>query len=178
MPNPNQMFTGEGFGDYREAMQNIMGMYNGDPRYFGYWNAVYIDPNYNLGSLTAEEKLNLPDAAYIKNGDDPTKTIYLNPYAMEGNELWSGTQFRTHDATAFKIKEINLTYQFDRAIAQKLHLQDIYLTIFSKNVMFWAKNKMNEDPETAFNNGAGGLGVANFGMPPIRTTGLKLGINF
>lgn len=178
MPNPNQMFTGEGFGDYREAMQNIMSMYNGDPRYFGYWNAVYINPNVDLSSMTAEQKLNLPDDAYIKNGDDPTKTIYLNPYAMEGNELWSGAQFRTHDATAFKIKEINLTYQFDRAIAQKLHLQDIYLTVFSKNVMFWAKNRMNEDPETAFNDGIGGMGVAQFGMPPIRTTGLKLGINF
>src|SRR5690606_10345225 len=76
MPNPNQMFTGEGFGDYREAMQNIMTLYNGDPRYFGYWNAVFIDPNYNLGGLTAEEKLNLPDEAYIRNGEDPTKTIY------------------------------------------------------------------------------------------------------
>ena len=178
MPNPDQMFTGEGFGDYREAMQSIMNLYNGDPRYFGYWNAVYINPNYNLSNLTPEQKLNLPDDAYIKNGDDPTKTIYLNPYAMEGNELWSGAQFRTHDATAFKIKEVNFTYQFDKAIAQKLHLQDIYLTVFTKNLMFWAKNRMNEDPETAFNDGAGGFGVAQFGMPPIRTMGLKLGINF
>ncbi len=178
MPDPDEMFTGEGYGDYREGMQNIMTMYNGDPRYFGYWNAVYVDPNYNLSNLSAEEKLNLPDAAYIKNGDDPTKTIYLNPYAMEGNELWSGAQFRTHDATVFKIKEINLTYQFDRALAQKLKLQDVSITLFAKNVMFWAKNKMNEDPETAFNDGISGMGVAQFGLPPLRTMGVRLGVSF
>ena len=159
-------------------MQNIMTMYNGDPRYFGYWNAVYVDPNYNLSNLSPEEKLNLPDAAYIKNGDDPTKTIYLNPYAMEGNELWSGAQFRTFDATSFKIKEINLTYQFDRAFAQKLKLQDVSITLFTKNVMFWAKNSMNEDPETAFYNGVRGMGVANFGLPPMRTMGVRLGVSF
>ncbi|CAG4990397.1 hypothetical protein DYBT9275_00519 [Dyadobacter sp. CECT 9275] len=178
MPNPDATFTEAGFEDYREKMQSVMPLYNGDPRYFGYWNAVYIDPNYDLSNLTAEEKLSLPDAAYIKNGDDPNKTIYLNPYAMEGNELWSGAQFRTHDATSFKIKEINLTYQFDKAFVQKLHLQDLSLTFFTKNVMFWAKNRMNEDPETAFNDGVSGMGVAQFGLPPMRTMGLKLGVSF
>jgi TonB-linked SusC/RagA family outer membrane protein len=178
MPSPSAMFTEGGFGNYRAGMQDIMTMYNGDPRYFGYWNAVYINPNYNLSNLTAEEKLNLPDAAYIKNGDDPNKTIYLNPYAMEGNELWSGAQFRTHDATAFKIKEINLSYQLNRSFAQKLHLQDVSVTLFAKNVMFWAKNRMNEDPETAFNDGITGMGVAQFGLPPMRTMGVRLGVSF
>jgi TonB-linked SusC/RagA family outer membrane protein len=178
MPNPDAMFTGDGFEEYREKMQSVMPLYNGDPRYFGYWNAVYINPNIDLSKMTAEEKLSLSDDSYIKNGDDPTKTIYLNPYAMEGNELWSGAQFRTHDATAFKIKEINLTYQFDKSLVQKLRLQDLSLTFFAKNVMFWAKNRMNEDPETAFNDGVSGMGVAQFGLPPIRTMGLKLGVSF
>jgi len=178
MPNPDAMFTGEGYEAYRELMQNIMPLYNGDPRYFGYWNAVFIDPNYDLSGLTQEEKLSLPDEAYIRNGDDPNRTMYLIPYGMEGNELWSGAQFRTHDATSFKIKEINLTYNFNKALAQRLRSQDIYITAFAKNVMFWAKNKMNEDPETAFKDGIRGMGVTEFGLPPIRTMGLKLGINF
>lgn len=178
MPNPNDMFTGEGFEDYREKMQNIMTLYNGDPRYFGYWNAVYVNPNVDLSTLTPEQKLSLEDDQYIRNGDDPTRTIYLNPYAMEGNELWSGAQFRTHDATSFKIKEINLTYTLNRAIAQKIHCQDISVTAFAKNVMFWAKNRMNEDPETAFYDGLTGMGVSQFGLPPIRTMGVKLGFTF
>lgn len=178
MPNPDDMFTDPGFENYREKMQELMTMYNGDPRYFGYWNAVYINPNYDLSNFTPEEKLSLEDAAYIKNGDDPTKTIYMNPYNMEGQELWSGAQFRTHDATSFKIKEINLTYTFNRTVAQKIRCQDISLTAFAKNVMFWAKNKMNEDPETAFYDGIRGMGVSQFGLPPIRTMGLRLNVSF
>lgn len=178
MPNPDDMFTGAGFENYRELMQELMTMYNGDPRYFGYWNAVYIDPNYNMSNMTPEEKLSLPDNAYIKNGDDPLKTLYLNPYNMEGQELWSGAQFRTHDATSLKLKEINLTYTFNRSLSQKLRCQDISVTLFAKNVMFWAKNKMKEDPETAFYDGIGGMGVADFGLPPIRTMGVKIGVNF
>jgi hypothetical protein len=172
------MFTWEGAQDYQEKMQEMLSMYNGDPRYFGYWNAVYIDPSRDLSNLTPEEKLSLPDDYYIRNGDDPLSTIYLNPYNMEGQELWSGAQFRTHDATVFKIKEINLTYNFNRSIAEKLHCQDISITAFAKNVMFWAKNRMNEDPETAFRDGISGMGITQFGLPPLRTMGLRIGITF
>lgn len=178
MPNPDDMFTEPGFENYREKMQELMTMYNGDPRYFGYWNAVFINPNVDQSNMTPEDKLKLSDAEYIRNGDDMTKTLILNPYNMEGQELWSGAQFRTHDATSLKLKEINLTYTFNRPLAQRLRCQDISLTAFAKNVMFWAKNKMNEDPETAFYDGVRGMGVADFGLPPIRTMGLRLNVSF
>ena len=178
MPNPDDMFTEPGFENYREKMQELMTMYNGDPRYFGYWNAAFINPGVDQSQMTPEEKLSLSDADYIRNGDDPTRTLFMNPYNMEGQELWSGAQFRTHDATSFKIKEINLTYSLDRSLAQRLRCQDVSLTVFAKNVMFWAKNKMNEDPETAFYDGVRGMGVADFGLPPIRTMGVRLNVSF
>jgi hypothetical protein len=37
---------------------------------------------------------------------------------------------------------------------------------------------MNEDPETAFNDGITGMGVAQFGLPPMRTMGVRLGVSF
>ena len=178
MPNPDDMFTEPGFENYREKMQELMTMYNGDPRYFGYWNAAFINPGVDQSQMTPEEKLSLSDADYIRNGDDPTRTLFMNPYNMEGQELWSGAQFRTHDATSFKIKEINLTYSLDRSLAQRLRCQDVSLTVFAKNVMFWAKNKMNEDPETAFYDGVRGMGVADFGLPPILTMGVRLNVSF
>jgi hypothetical protein len=178
MPNPDDMFTEPGFENYREKMQELMTMYNGDPRYFGYWNAVFINPAVDQSQMTPEEKLSLSDGDYIRNGDDPARTLFMNPYNMEGQELWSGAQFRTHDATSFKIKEINLTYSLDRSLAQRLRCQDVSLTVFAKNVMFWAKNKMNEDPETAFYDGVRGMGVADFGLPPIRTMGVRLNVSF
>ncbi len=178
MPDPGAIFPGAGWEVYRGAVSGFMQYYNGDPRYFGYWNAVMIDPNKDLSGMAGDEKLNLPDEDYIKNGEDPLYTIYGHPYLMEGEELWSGTQFRTWDATNFKIKEINLTYQLQKSVVQKLHCQDIHFTAFAKNVMFWAKNRMNEDPETAFREGILGMGVSNFGLPPLRTMGLKITVGF
>ncbi len=178
LPNPDAMFTEAGYEPYRELEQYVLPLYNGDPRYFGYWNAVYIDPNYDLSGLSPEDKVKLPDEAYIRNGDDPTKTIYLIPYGMEGNELWSGAQFRTWDATNFKIKEINFTYSLPKSVVQSINCQAISFTLFAKNVMYWSKNGMNEDPETAFHNGTQGLGIAYFGLPPIRTMGLRVALNF
>lgn len=178
MPNPDAIFPGEGFEEYKDEYSGFMEYYNGDPRYFGYWNAVFINPNVDLSGLSPEEKLSLPDEYYIKNGDDPLYTLYTHPYYMEGQELWSGAQFRTWNATSFKIKEINLTYRFNKPVVEKLHCQDISITAFAKNVYFWAKNRMKEDPETAFRDGISGMGIAQFGLPPIRTMGLKVGVNF
>ncbi|MCE4562825.1 SusC/RagA family TonB-linked outer membrane protein [Maribellus sp. CM-23] len=178
MPSPDAIFPGAGWEEYRDTYSGYMEYYNGDPRYFGYWNAVFINPNMDLSGLSPEEKLNLPDEYYVKNGEDPLYTMYTHPYYMEGQELWSGAQFRTWDATNFKIKEINLTYRFNKALVNKLYCQDIAVTAFAKNVMFWAKNRMNEDPETAFRDGISGMGVSQFGLPPIRTMGLRVAVNF
>ncbi len=178
MPSPDAVFPGAGWEEYHDAYSGYMEYYNGDPRYFGYWNAVFVDPNRDLSGMSQEDKLNLPDEYYVKNGDDPLYTMYAHPYYMEGQELWSGAQFRTWDATNFKVKEINLTYRLDRALVERLYCQDIAFTLFAKNPMFWAKNKMNEDPETAFRDGIKGMGVSQFGLPPIRTMGLRVAVNF
>lgn len=178
MPDADDMFPDPGHSTYRDAVRDNMEKYNSDPRYFGYNNAVYIDPNYDVEGMTNDEKLSLPDEAYIENGADPLTTFYNHPYYMEGNELWGSAEHRVWDATNFKIKEINLSYTFPKAWAQAIKSQNIVATAFAKNVMFWAKNGMNEDPETAFYNGTRGMGVSYFGLPPLRTLGLRLALDF
>ncbi len=178
MPNPDDIFPASGWDVAREVTQERMSYYNGDKRYMGYWNAVFIDPNKNISGKTPEQLLSLPDDYYIKNGADPKYTFYGNSYLLEGDALWSGAQFRTWDATVFKIKEINLTYTLNKSVAAKIHCQDVTITAFAKNVMFWANNPMNEDPENAFRDGISGMGISQFGLPPVRMMGLKLGLNF
>src|SRR5699024_11820582 len=90
----------------------------------------------------------------------------------------TGVQTCALPISSFKVKEINLTYSFDRSIAQRLSAQNIHITAFAKNPMFWAKNSMNEDPETAFRDGLTGFGVPEFTLPPIRSMGVKLAIDF
>lgn len=179
MPSPGSIFPGESWSEYRDEYSEFMNYYNGDPRYFGYWNAVFIDlSKVDISTLDPEDKINLPDDHYILNGEDPLYTLYAHPYYQEGQELWSGTQFRTWDATNFKVKEITLTYNLQRSVVERLHLQNVAFTAFSKNVFFWAKNRMNEDPETAFRDGISGMGISQFGLPPIRSTGLKVTVSF
>lgn len=179
IPNPDAIFPGSGYDAYKGDTQDRLEMYNGDARYFGYLNAVFIDPNnVNLSGLTADQKMALADGAYIKNGDDPLKTLYFNPYYMEGQNFWKNAQFLTSDATNFKVKEINVTYHLDKSIVNKLNCQNIAFTAFAKNIMYWTKNGLKEDPETAFNDGVSGFGVANFGLPPVRTMGFKVAVDF
>lgn len=179
MPNPDAVFAEAGYEAYHGDTKDRMEMYNGDPRYFGYMNAVFLDPTkVDLDGLSKDQMLSQGDGAYIKNGDDPNKTFYYNPYYMEGQNAWGNTQFRTSSATNFKIKEINVTYNVDRKFADKLHCQNIAFTAFAKNIMFWTKNNLHEDPETAFNDGVNGFGIANFGLPPVRTMGLKIAVGF
>jgi hypothetical protein len=182
MPDPSEMFVGyedeDGINFLQDHLMGEMSYYNGDPRYYGYWNSVFIDPRVDISDLTPEERLQLSDDKYIVNGEDPNATLYVRPYNMEGEELWSGAQLRTWDATSFKIKEVNISYTLDKAIAKKILCQSATVTAFAKNVAFWAKNPMGEDPETAYRNGIKSMGIAYFSLPPIRTMGLKLSLNF
>jgi len=98
---------------------------------------------------------------------------------MEGQNFWKNSQFISSSATSFKIKEINLTYKLDRNLASKLMCQDISFTAFAKNVMYWAKNRLHEDPETAFDgNAVNGLGGSNYTVPPVRIMGIKVTVGF
>ena len=178
MPNAEDMFPAAGHETYRDGVAGNMSKYNSDPRYFGYNNGVIVDPNYNIDGLSDDEILSLPDEAYIEMGADPLTTFYNHPYYMEGNELWGSAEHRKWDATNFKIKEINLSYTLPKSVSSAIKSDNIVITAFAKNVMFWAKNGMNEDPETAFYSGTRGMGVSYFGLPPLRTMGLRLALDF
>ena len=115
---------------------------------------------------------------YMVNGADPLKTFYYEPYYMEGQNFWNNSQMLAQDATFFKIKEINLSFHLSQAAANKLSCQNITFSAFAKNVWYFAKNRTNEDPETAFNGGVSGLGVSNYGLPPVRIMGLKVTLGF
>ncbi|MEI7523737.1 MAG: SusC/RagA family TonB-linked outer membrane protein [Mariniphaga sp.] len=181
MPSPDAIFP-NGYSDSDDSksdFQDWMTQFNGDPRYFGYMNGYFLDPNkVDLSKLTADQKLSQADDKYVKNGADPLNTIYFNPYYIAGQNFWKNAQFVTRSATVFKIKEINLTYHLNKVVAHKLHCENIAFTAFAKNVMFWTKNQLHEDPETAFNDGVSGQGVAMFTMPPVRIMGLKVTVGF
>lgn len=74
------------------------------------------------------------------------------------------------DASYLKLKELSLTYQFERSLLKKLRLENLSMWVSATDLLTWTKYK-GVDPEI----GTGG-GIAIFGVdkqntaPPIRFT--------
>ncbi len=138
-----------------------------------YWVGVYVDPTSDYDSKGRD----LPDDAYILNGEDVNTTFYGSPDHIVGN-TWDFPQTRTFDATNFKIRDISLTYDLPRSVVGKIGMQAATFSIIARNVYLWTKSGRNEDPETAFSGAGSGQGVAHFTLPSVRQLGFKLGLTF
>ncbi|MCD6597899.1 MAG: TonB-dependent receptor, partial [Bacteroidales bacterium] len=138
-----------------------------------YWNGVYVDPTSDYDS----QDRNLPDAAYVLNGEDPNTTWYHVVPKIVGN-TWDFPQTRTFDATYFKIRDISLTYNIPRSIVGKIKMQAASVSFIARNVFLWTKSGRNEDPETAFSGSGTTQGVAHYTLPSIRQLGFKLNLTF
>lgn len=149
-----------------------------------YWHGVYVDPrsgaaidDRTLGGKTWTDAAGVSRPYYIENGADPTSTLYNDPYSVFGN-FWNFPQTRTFDATNFKLKEIILTYSLPESFARKFRCQGGSFSVVAKNVYLWTKSGYNEDPETAFTGALQQQGIARYIMPPVRSMGFELNLNF
>lgn len=135
---------------------------------------VYIDPNdpnnyiENLG-----ENIGLPGG---------TKTLPL-----AGATPWSFTRTATFDASYLKLREISLGYDLPQSVIQKLKIQGLNFSIYSRNVMLWTAAKNNIDPENAFQprvgDSRGGMqfaqGIERYNVYPwVIPVGFKINVTF
>lgn len=104
----------------------------------------------------------------------------VQPYAL--SYPWGVGEASMFDADYVKLREISLGYRFPHSIATKLKMQDINFSIYSRNIMLWAKDsRLGVDPERAYQpSGAGFLqGVERFnGLPWVVPVGFKLNLSF
>lgn len=74
------------------------------------------------------------------------------------------------DASYLKLKELSLTYQFDKNVLKKLHLGQLSVWVTGMNLLTWTKYK-GVDPEIGVGNGISMFGVDSQNTaPPIRCT--------
>lgn len=74
------------------------------------------------------------------------------------------------DASYLKLKEVSLTYQFDKNVLKKLHLGQLSLWVTGMNLLTWTKYK-GIDPEIGIGSGISMFGVDGQNTaPPIRCT--------
>lgn len=82
-----------------------------------------------------------------------------------------------YSASYVKLREIQLTYTFDKSFVNKLGLQGANISFVARNLAFLYKKAPNIDPEVALNTG-NGQGIESFSLPTTRTFGVDISIKF
>ena len=84
------------------------------------------------------------------------------------NYPWDFTRASTFNADYVKLRQISISYSFPRAIAEKVSMRNLSLSLFSRNIILWTKAGINIDPESAFQYSGGNLsqGVERYNIQP------------
>ena len=96
---------------------------------------------------------------------------------------WDIGRANMFDADYIKIREIALSYRLPSAISDKIGMQDVNFSIYSRNIMLWTKDSdLGVDPERAFqaeSSGKFSQGVERYNVNPwVIPIGFKLGFTF
>ncbi|QGK74294.1 SusC/RagA family TonB-linked outer membrane protein [Flavobacterium sp. SLB02] len=82
-----------------------------------------------------------------------------------------------YSSTFVKLREVKLSYNFDRKFIKKLGFQAASITATGRNLFFIYKDAPNIDPETAFNTG-NGQGLESLSLPTTRSFSLNVNLKF
>jgi hypothetical protein len=126
---------------------------------------------------------NLGENILNEDGSNPNYTLPL-PYAAANP--WDFPQAFLFPASYLKLRQISLSYQFPDRWINSLKLQNVSLSVFSRNIILWTKAKINIDPERAFQPTTGDHGGAQFEQgielynvtPWVMPIGIKLNVVF
>ncbi len=118
------------------------------------------------------------EGGYIENlGEEGT--VFL-PYVV--GYPWDVSITNLFDADYVKLREISLGYRLPSAVAQKIGMQDINISIYSRNIILWTKDsKFGVDPEGAYKPSGSGFsqGIEFYNVNPwVLPLGFKLGFTF
>ncbi len=114
---------------------------------------------------------------YIENlGDEGTQYI-----PMADNYPWDFTKAATFDASFIKLRELSLAYTLPAAWTQSVKMDNLTLSIYSRNLILWTKADIGIDPERAFQPEGNGFkqGIERYNVTPfVLPIGIRLSANF
>ncbi len=118
-----------------------------------------------------------------ENINEPGGTIVM-PYA--GSTAWSFARAFLFDASFLKLREVSLGYDLPMTFTNRLKMQNINVSVYSRNIILWTAAKINVDPEMAFQPQAGAQAGTQFKqgierynvMPWVMPIGVKLRATF
>lgn len=138
----------------------------------------------------------MQNGAYVANTNVPIyATTYNNPNdpnynpTLAASEYFGGASYNTVgenfvlDATAFKVREIGISYTFDKKLLGNSKISELTIGFQARNpfIKFAKENRNYDDPETGFEgNGAyaGYISATAVQYPNLRTFGGNISITF
>ena len=162
--------------------------------YFGRWiggrNAEYggfewpgnkpggHDASFNAGVRQGSDANG--NVVYIENLGGPG-TKWQNPYSAHRYDVREFPSRNIYDATYVKLRELSLTYSFNKSTISNVRLQGLSLSLVGNNVFQWVAAGIDIDPERAFKlSGSQWVqGYEYYNIAPwTRSLGFKLNIEF
>ncbi len=104
-------------------------------------------------------------------------TIAVDPMEYFDN-YWGYTEPAVIDGSYFKLREINFGY--DVRIRNHM-ISNLNIGLFARNVAVLYLHPSNDiriDPETGYGTGTDALGIEQYQLPPVRSMGFKLRVDF
>lgn len=149
------------------------------------YSGVYVNDGTFVPSVVAVDD-GEGGVTYIENLGE-NNTIPYMPYI--GSYAWGFAKPSMFDADFIKLREISLSYQVPRNIINRLGaIQDISVSVYSRNIMLWTKAKAGLDPERAFQaesstDGKRGTqfkqGIERYNLEPwVIPIGIKFDVTF
>jgi TonB-linked SusC/RagA family outer membrane protein len=98
-----------------------------------------------------------------------TAQDYYRPYQVKENYVY--------DASYVKLREIRLTYAFDKKLVHKIGIEGLSVSAVARNLAILYKNAPNIDPEVATGTG-NGQGIEVRSLPSTHSIGFNVNLKF
>lgn len=103
-------------------------------------------------------------------------SYYLNTYDW-GNNAWNQNGM-IYDNTYIKVREIALTYSIPEAVASRLHMNQIRLSLIARNVFYIYRTLENLDPEATIGSSWLNQGIDEGSEAATRSYGFSVRMGF
>lgn len=132
---------------------------------------------WNGGALPNNERLY--DDGMIFDGvkEDGSKNTTVISAQQYYKSAYNIHEAYVYSASFVKMREMRLTYTFQKNLVKKLRLTGASISAIGRNLFFIYKDVPNIDPETAFDTG-NAQGLESLSLPTVRTIGLNLNLKF
>lgn len=133
------------------------------------------------GVTEATVKDNLRETGAIADGIDVAtgqkNTVAVDPEYFFG-DYWGKTEPAVIDGTYIKLREIGISYDIR---VKNSFVKMLNIGVYGRNLALLYRDPSNDiriDPEAAYGTGTAAVGVEQYTLPPVRTTGFKLRVDF